>query len=148
MNPSRDLTRAAAWRGSAPKRRICPPEGRSSIARSRSSVVLPAPLGPKIVRNSPARTSMLARSRPTWCPKRRDRSRVETTDSCVAGCAPGSPSVMRRGLCVHLFVDLHRLARQLRLRPLEILPRQLADGELHLEILEILERLLAPRQQI
>jgi len=53
-----------------------PEEGLLSVPRMRMSVVLPAPLGPKMVRNSPWDTSRLTSRRAHLAPKRLDRPRT------------------------------------------------------------------------
>src|SRR5580700_3965518 len=72
------------WRGwratSKPATNACPPLGGINVVSIRTSVVLPAPLGPSSPKTSPRRTSKLTLSTAVNAPKRLVRSLV-----CIAG---------------------------------------------------------------
>src|SRR5277367_4705269 len=71
------------WRGwratSKPATNACPPLGGINVVSIRTSVVLPAPLGPSSPKTSPRRTSKLTLSTAVKAPKRLVRSLV-----CIA----------------------------------------------------------------
>src|ERR1700744_6105244 len=63
--------------GASPKIVIAPAEGRSVLTMARTSVVLPAPLGPKMPTNSPAAISALTSCRIVLPPSVRLRFAIE-----------------------------------------------------------------------
>src|ERR1700733_11442625 len=63
--------------GASPKIVIAPAEGRSVLTMARTSVVLPAPLGPKMPTNSPTAISALTSWRIVWPPRARLRLVME-----------------------------------------------------------------------
>ena len=93
--------RPAGTAGSRPSTRTCPWVGGSAVASSRSSVVLPAPLGPSSPvtpgprsRSTPASARVAPNVRPT--PRRLIEAVTITTSTAAAGAAgPGAPGKPR-----------------------------------------------------
>src|SRR5712691_5218295 len=71
--------RSGGFARSSPKRRNWPELGCSTVASSLTRVVLPAPLGPKIVRLSPARSSRSRSASAANDPKRFPSLTASTT---------------------------------------------------------------------
>jgi hypothetical protein len=98
------------------RKKIRPDVGVVSPEMSRNSVVLPAPLGPMIERNSPTRIATSTRSTAMRLPKARVRRSVR--NSAVAGIrADSTPpfGVSRRGGIVVSALDDDAVRRELAL---------------------------------
>src|SRR3989442_3547869 len=110
MRPIRRFTSLAFFRGESPIRRISPFVGLRRPQRSLRSVVFPAPLGPKMVRNSPGRTTRSTPSTAGRAPK--ERRRLFASIAASAAMLPVGLTGRGGAAGVDLLEDLDRLARQ------------------------------------
>src|SRR5678815_5075530 len=142
MRPRRRFTWSKLRRGSNPKMVSVPAFGLTRQASVLRSVVLPAPLGPNTVRNSPRSSCRSTPSTARIGPYRRVSPLAATggEQRAVVDSAPGMP--------VHLAVDLDGLLREPLARLIEIFLGELADLVLHLQVLDARQRLLPLPQQL